>query len=157
MNPEPNDPSKMTESIMSAVRSQQRKGRALVATALCLGILSIAAGIGIAWANMAIIIPMERLLLEDYRSAAQHSETNSEGKPLLSKEQLDWRHVQVTNAQGKAIFLTDASIALLATGTLVILLLVTFNRRVTLRQINLSLARISGQISELQRRQGLGS
>jgi hypothetical protein len=35
-------------------------------------------------------------------------------------------------------------------GTLLTLLLVIFNRRVTLRQINASLSQISNQIKELQ-------
>jgi hypothetical protein len=42
-------------------------------------------------------------------------------------------------------------------GTLTVLLLVIFNRRVTLRQINSNLAQISQQIKSLQNRQGSGS
>jgi hypothetical protein len=38
-----------------------------------------------------------------------------------------------------------------------VLLLVIFNRRVTLRQINSNLAQISQQIKSLQNRQGSGS
>jgi hypothetical protein len=157
MNPEPNDSSKMTDNIMRSLRSQQRTGRALIAIALILGILSIVASIGIAWANVVLVMPMQRLLLEDYPTAIQQSGKNSEGKKPLSREQLDWRHVQTTAAYGKAIFLTDASIALLAGGTLVILLLVIVNRRVALRQISVSLAQISQQIQELKLRQGPGS
>jgi Sigma-70 region 2 len=57
-------------------------------------------------------------------------------------------------ARDKVMFLTAVSMALLSIGTLVILLLVIFNRRITLRQINISLAQISAQIKELQNRQG---
>jgi hypothetical protein len=41
-------------------------------------------------------------------------------------------------------------VALLGFGTLLTLLLVIFNRRVTLRQINIHLAQISEQIKELK-------
>ena len=156
MNLEPNDPTKMTENIMGAVRSQNRTGRAMVVAALLLGILSIVASIVMTWANIAMIMPMDRLLIDDYQSVSLKSKTNSEGNVVLSPEQLNLRHVQVTNAQGFAIFLTDASVALLAVGTLVILFLVNFNRRITLRQINANLAQISNQIIELQHRQGPG-
>jgi signal transduction histidine kinase len=51
---------------------------------------------------------------------------------------------------GKAMNVTSLAVALVAVGTLLTLLLVIFNRRVTLRQINASLAQISNQIKELQ-------
>ncbi|HEY3855186.1 MAG TPA: hypothetical protein VGO67_12395 [Verrucomicrobiae bacterium] len=156
MNPETNDPSKITENILSAVRSQKRKGRVMVVAALLLGILAIVASIVMAWANVALIMPMDRLLVEDYQSVTLKAKTNPEGKEILSPEQLNLRHAQVTAAQGTSIILADVSVALLAVGTLVILLLVNFNRRVTLRQINESLAQISNQITDLQQRQGPG-
>lgn len=156
MNPEPNDPTKMTKNIMGAVRSEKRKGRAMVVAALLLGILSIIASIVMAWANIAMITPMDRLLIEDYQSVSLKAKTNPEGNVILSPEQLNLRHAQVTAAQGFAILLADASVALLAVGTLVILFLVNFNRRVTLRQINANLAQISNQIIELQQRQEPG-
>lgn len=157
MKPESDDASNLNEKIMGALRSQLRLGRALMALALALGILSIVASIALAWANVMLVMPMERLLLADYPASAQRAGKNAEGNPTLPREELDWRHIQVTAAHGKAMFLTAASIALLASGTLVILILVIFNRRVTLRQINLSLAQISNQIKELQRGQNPGS
>jgi hypothetical protein len=45
-------------------------------------------------------------------------------------------------------------LALLAVGTLPTLLLVIFNRRVTLRQINVSLPQSSRQLQELPERPG---
>jgi len=93
---------------------------------------------------------MQRLLLEDYPRAAQQSGTNSEGHAALSREELAWRQIQVSAAHGKVMFLTAVSVGLLAAGTLVTLLLVVVNRRVTLYQINASLAQISRQIQEMQ-------
>jgi hypothetical protein len=157
MNNQPDDSTNTTQTVLRTLHAQQRTRRALIAMALGLGILSIIASVAIAWANLAIIAPMQRLLLEDYPSSALQSGQNAEGKSPLTKEQLDWRHVQVTAAHGKAMFLTDASIVLLAGGTLVILVLVIVNRRATLRQINASLAQISDQLNALQRRQEPGA
>jgi hypothetical protein len=42
------------------------------------------------------------------------------------------------------------SVIILSAGTLTTLLLVIFNRRVTLKQINYSLAQISEQLKQLQ-------
>jgi hypothetical protein len=144
------------EAIMNKLKSYRWKGRALTGLALSVGLLSIVAGIVIAWANAVMVMPMERLLLEDYPDAMRQTGTNSvaaqnaEAKPLLPRAELDWRHVQVTAAHGKVIFLTAVSIALLGVGTFLTLLLVIFNRHVTLRQINASLLQISNQIKELQ-------
>jgi hypothetical protein len=145
------------EDIMNKLKSHRWKGRALTGLALSVGLLSIVAGIVIAWANAVMVMPMERLLLQDYPSAMRQTDTNSvaaaqsrEATPLLPRAELDWRHVQVTAAHGKGIFLTAVSIALLGVGTLLTLLLVIFNRHVTLRQINASLLQISNQIKELQ-------
>jgi len=149
-------PSASDEAIMNKLKSYRWKGRALTGLALSVGLLSIVAGIVIAWANAVVVIPMERLLLQDYPNAMRQTETNSipaqttEATPLLPRAELDWRHVQVTAAHGKGILLTAVSIALLGVGTLLTLLLVIFNRHVTLRQINASLLQISNQIKELQ-------
>jgi hypothetical protein len=156
----------MNDSVMQQLRSYRWKGRVLTGFAFALGLLSMLASILIAWANAARVMPMERLLLEDYPAAVQMRgnpamgtdvPVNAEGKAVLPREELDWRHVQVTAALGKAAFLTAFSITLACMGTFTVLLLVIFNRRVTLRQINSNLAQISEQIKSLQNRQGSGS
>ena len=141
------------EAVMKKLHFHSWTGRGLVTVALGFGLLAIFGSIVLAWANLMMVHPMERLLMEDYPSAVQQSGTNAEGKMPLSREELDWRHVQVTAAHGKVMFLTAVSVALLSMGTLVILLLVIFNRRLTLRQINASLAQISEQIKDLQKQQ----
>jgi len=147
----------LNEAVMKKVHSDRWTGRGLVTAAFGFGLLAIFGSIVLAWASLMMVHPMERLLMEDYPQSMQKAGTNAEGNPVLSREELDWRHVQVTAAHGKVLFLTAVSMALLSMGTLVILLLVIFNRRVTLRQINVSLAQISAQIKELQNRQGSGS
>ena len=158
-----NQASEMSDSLTQQLRSYRWKGRILTGAALALGLLSMLASILIAWANVARVMPMERLLLEDYPSAIQmgvHPVTgtnptlNAEGKAVLPREELDWRHVQVTVALGKVAYVTALSITLACMGTFTVLLLVIFNRRVTLRQINSNLAQISEQMKSLQNRKG---
>lgn len=62
----------------------------------------------------------------------------------------------MTIAMGKTMNVTSLAVALLGLGTLLTFLLIIFNRRVTLRQINVSLAQISKQIKVLRDRQGSG-
>jgi hypothetical protein len=146
----------MNDAVMKNLKSHRWKGRALTGMALGVGLLSIVAGIVIAWANSMMVMPMERLLLQDYPNAVRQTAANrsaapgTEAKPALTRDELDWRHVQVTAAHGKVIFLTAVSIALLGVGTFLTLLLVIFNRYVALRQISTSLAQISSQIKALQ-------
>ncbi|HEY4417042.1 MAG TPA: hypothetical protein VGO57_15235 [Verrucomicrobiae bacterium] len=147
----------MNEAVMRKLHVHAWAGRGLVTMALGFGLLAIFGSIMLAWANLMMVHPMEQLLMEDYPSAVQQSGTNAESKIPLSRAELDWRHVQVTAAHGKVMFLTAVSMALLSVGTLVILLLVIFNRRITLRHINANLAQISEQIKDLQKHQGSGS
>jgi hypothetical protein len=163
-NPSTPDPSprggagELNDAVMQKLKSYRWKGRVLTGLALSVGLLAIAAGVVLAWANAMMVRPMERLLLQDYPSAVGQADTNSsaangrESRPQLSRAELDWRHVQVTAAHGKALFLTAASVALLGVGTFFTLLLVIFNRQVTLHQINASLALISNQIRELKQK-----
>jgi hypothetical protein len=151
----------MNDAIMKKLQSSCWKGRAFTVIALGVGLLSIAAGIVIAWANSIQVTPAEHWLLQEYPGVLQHTDTNSltvnptGAIPPLTKGRLDWMHVQVTGAHGKVIILLAFAIALTGVGTLLTLVLVIFNRRATLRQINASLAQISHQIKELQ--QGKGS
>ena len=146
----PNHPDESNQAVMEAIRSQRWLGRGLAGLALALGLLAIFASIVLAWANAIMIQPMQRRLLEDYPRLAQQSGTNVEGIVAMSREEIDWHQIQVSAAHGKVMFLTAMSVGLLAAGTLVTLLLVVFNRRVTLGQINASLAQISRQIQTLQ-------
>jgi hypothetical protein len=129
-------------------------GRTLTSVALALALLSMLASIILAWASVWRVMPKERLLLADSPASVRQKNVNAEGKPPLSPEELNWRHIQVTAAHGKIAVLTALSITLSGVGTFTVLLLVIFNRRVTLRQINASLAQISDQIAQLRNRQG---
>ena len=163
--PIPNPPpggnrTEMNDAILKKISSHNWKGQALTIVALAVGILSIAAGALLTWGNTHVIFPEIRLLLKEENRALQQNlslnaptttPTNSVDPRLtLSDGTTVDRQVLVTLILGKAMYVTSLAVALVAAGTLLTLLLVIFNRRVTLRQINASLAQISNQIKELQ-------
>jgi len=153
MNPESHDPN---EAIMKKLHAHRWTGRLLTTAALGIGLLSIAVGVLVAVANLNLVIPLEGRLLQSHPELMQRNETNNvaslETQPTLSKEQSDRSHLLVTFAHGKELMLTAAAVILVGLGTFVTLLLVIFNRHVTLRQVNASLTQISQQIKELQER-----
>lgn len=158
-NPSPRrDSSEMNDAILKKISSQNWKGRALTMIALAVGILSIAAGALLTWANTRVIFPQIQLLLKEENGALHQNAslnaptTTNSVDPLLTLSDgttVD-RQVLVTLMLGKAMNVTSLAVVLMAVGTLLTLLLVIFNRRVTLRQINTSLAQISARIKELQ-------
>jgi hypothetical protein len=150
------------EAVMKNLQSHRWKGRVLTLLALSVGLLSIVAGIFLVWGNSAVIFPQVRLLLQ-HADTAPAGNTNSitqtntvDARLTLSDGTTVDRQVLVTLLLGKAMNVTSLAVTLLGLGTMLTLLLVIFNRRVTLRQINASLAQISQQIKELQDHKGRG-
>lgn len=153
-----NNKNDMNEAILKKLHVFNWTGRLLTTAALGIGLLALIAGIVLAAANSRMVMPMERLLVQKYPGAAEGlGMTNNpawpEPKTSLTRDQLDARHVEVTFMHGKELFLIAAAVVLVGLGTFLTLLLVIFNRRVTLRQVHASLAQISQQIKELQERQ----
>ncbi|HXC36922.1 MAG TPA: hypothetical protein VNV43_13680 [Candidatus Acidoferrales bacterium] len=157
MNNQPND---MNETILKKLRVLNWTGRLLTSAALGIGLLAIAGGILLTMACPRIIFPQVQLLLK--QSTAQHANsTNSNSGAVtnapnpvltLSDGSVVDQQTLVTLLFGKALDVMSLAIAILGLGAMLTLLLVIFNRRVTLRQVNASLAQISQQIKELQER-----
>jgi hypothetical protein len=156
-NPLPNDDApQMNDAITKKLKSYRWKGRMLTGIALSAGLLSIAAGILLMWANSAFLFPQVQLLVQQ-AGTIQPGNTNSipqtnstDAVLTLSDGKTMDRQVLVTLMLGKAMYVTSRAVALLGAGTFFTLLLVIFNRYVTLRQINASLLQISNQIKDLQ-------
>jgi len=150
------DAHEMHEAVIKKLKSYRWKGRALTTMALGAGLLSIVAGVFLMWANTVFIFPQVQLLVQNSGSGQSNtinsiSQTNVDSPlPTLSDGTTVDRQVLVTLMLGKAMHVTALSVTLLGLGTLLTLLLVIFNRHVTLRQLNTSLTQISNQIKELQ-------
>ena len=157
------DALEMNDAVMKKLKSYRWKGRALTTVALGAGLLSIVAGIFLMWANSMYIFPQVQLLAQTSGAAPSSNrnsitQTNVDSSVFtLSDGTTVNRQVLVTLMLGKAMNVTSLSVTLLGLGTLLTLLLVIFNRHVTLRQINASLAQISSQIKEWPGGKGLGA
>jgi len=150
----------LNEAVLKRLRAVNWGARALTAVALGIGMLCIAGGMFLVWANTHIIFPQVQSLVKGYH-AAPPGNTNAVSGTAPADERFTLgdgktvdRQVLVTLMMGKSLNVTSLAVALLGFGTLLTLLLVIFNRRVTLRQINIHLAQISEQIKELKTRPG---
>lgn len=145
-----NNKNELNDAILNKIQLQDWKSRALTTIALFVGVLCIVAGVFLMWANTVVIFPaIEKLLKQN----ASTSHTNVEERLKLRDGTVVDQQVLVTLMLGKSMYVMSREVALLGMGTLLTLSLIIFNRRVALRQINISLAQISAQIKELQNRQ----
>ena len=157
-NPTPSpDASALNERIMRSLRTHRRFSRVLTSVALFFGFISIAASLGIVWFYFIFYLPKQKTLLRDYTLAAEQARTNApatppppDGAAPPRKYDLNGAHVWMTHVTSMGTMLVAISVGALGLGTLVTLALVILNRRVTLRQINASLAQISEQMRELR-------
>jgi hypothetical protein len=149
------DAGAITELVKTAVHSHRIKVRVLTTAAFVFGSVAIAASIYIA-SFWLVMLPMQRKMLHDPPNAVEQSKTNNESaedgvKRLdeLLRTQAALTYVASTEATGVAL-----AVAVLGLGTLILLTVVTLNRRVALNQINDSLAQISNQLRQLQTMHG---
>jgi hypothetical protein len=165
-----NYPSQDTnESILKKLQPYRWAGRLLTTVALGVGFLAIAGGILLTWGSTHVMFPQVQLLLQQSSAAATNTvaavasthgaatntvagnNSNEEILALSDGTKVD-RQVLVTLLQGKIMNVTSLALTLLGVGTMLTLVLVIFNRRVTLRQVNASLVQISQQLKELEER-----
>jgi len=140
--------------VITGVRSHQRTIRVLSSLAFLLGFLAIAASIVIVSAYFVLYRPKEKQLLREVTLAAQQAQQAKQTQGTAAdapKLNFDYPSIQATHTYflSICILLTALSVGLLALGSLVLLAVVALNRRVTLNQINTSLAQISAQLREL--------
>lgn len=156
-----NNKNELNNAIMNKIHLQDWKNRALTSIALAVGVLCIGAGVFLMWGNSVVIFPAIQTLIKQSATGQNHgtnsastSQTSTTDERLtLSDGTVVDRQILVTLMLGKSMYVMSRDVALLGVGTLLTLLLIIFNRRVALRQINISLTQISAQIKELQNRQ----
>ena len=149
------DAAELNELILRKQTASRWFGRGLTGVALALGALAILAGVLIALVGVVMISPKENQMLKqtmDIRTqTVKPATTPAEALAALQRDEVvESDHFIITFAHEKEIFILAVAVALLGLGTLVTLGLVLFNRRVTLAQINVSLAEISAQMKERQ-------
>lgn len=145
------------ERVMKALRTNHRWLKALTATAVIFWSLAAITSVGVLVGYAVFYAPKEKQIFRDYE---QHGHIQDATKVPAGDPPRDPQtarlekalsiHFTMTWVLTKGILATAISVLVLSCGTLTTLLLVILNRRVTLRQVNQSLAQISEQLRQLQ-------
>jgi len=143
------DAGAINELAMTAVRSHRIKLRILTTLALVLGIATIAASIYIA----SFWVMLKSMQVEAFRDfpksveQAKRESTEESLKRINKMIQIEAFLTHMASTQATALAL---AVVMLGLGMLILLTVVVLNRRVTLNQVNNSLAQISNQLLELK-------
>ena len=148
---------KTDDRVLQSLRNQQRWLRALTAAAVAFWVLAVVGGIGVFACYSIFYAPKEKQMLRDYEVYGQlrtpaNGDPEHRNQPAMSTEKALALHFTMNYVMTKGLLVVAATVVVLSCGTLITLLLVVLNRRVTLRQINHSLAQISEQLRQLQAR-----
>lgn len=151
----PNELNPTDERVMQTLLRQTRGLRWLTGVAIAFWTLAVLASVGVLVAYCIFYAPKEKLMFHDYETYGHlarrtNSPDGSEQLGQLSTEKALGLHFTMSYVTTKGILAIAVSVIILSCGTLATLLLVVLNRRVTLKQINLSLAQISEQLKQLQ-------
>ena len=162
---QPTDPgaspelSAINERVTASIRSHQHKIRALTGVAFLLGFLAITASVIIISGYFIFYRPKEKEVLRQVTLAAEQARAKpgpaDGGAASTPKLPFDFPSVQATMTYFHSVLITllAAALGLLALGTVVLVAVIILNRRVTLQQVNASLAQISFQLREQQMRE----
>jgi hypothetical protein len=163
MKPESNPPvgalpSNSDQQVIETLRRQQRRLKWLTIAAIVLWCLAVIASVGVLVSYSVFYAPKERQIfseyskfghLRDHKPRGEEAEPEA-NRPPTAEERALGIHFTMSYVMTKAILIVAVSVVILSCGTLATLLLVIVNRRVTLGQINQSLAQISEQLKALQ-------
>jgi len=160
MNPQPNSPAPnagaINELAKAAVHSHRIKLRVLNTAAFVFGFVAVAASIFTVAFYEIKYLPKQREMIELSQKAADLARTDTGSTEELAKgtAKVLAHEVILTYVTSMGVTLVAAAVGALGLGTLVLVTVVMLNRRVALEQINANLAQISGQLRQLQSRQG---
>jgi hypothetical protein len=153
---EPTSPvSPAEERVLQTLRAQQRGLKWLTAVTIGFWSVAVLASVGVLVAYCVLYAPKEKQIMSEYESTGHlvtrtNSPAGSQSSGRMSTDQALALHFVMNAAVTRGLLITAASVIAISAGTLTTLLLVILNRRVTLKQINHSLAEISRQLRELQ-------
>ena len=143
------------ESVLRAVREQQNWLRRLTALAVVFWALAVIGSVALLVAYVVLYAPKEKQIMSNYAQDGHltrytNSPSGSQAAGPLDPQQALGVHFTMNYVVTKGILAVVVTMIILSCGTLTTLLLVILNRRVTLKQINYSLAKISEQLKSLQ-------
>ena len=142
------------ERILHAIRGLQIWLRTLTALATAFWVLAALGSIGVLVAYTVFYAPKEKQMLADYEQHGHltrytNSAAGSQPAGPVDLQRALGVHFTMNYVVTKGILAVAVTVVILSCATLTTLLLVVLNRRVTLKQINYSLAKISEQLKTL--------
>jgi ABC-type Mn2+/Zn2+ transport system permease subunit len=140
------------EHALQTIGRHQRRLKWLTITAIAFWALAVFGTIGVLVCYSLFVAPKERQIMADYgmhgRLVSRSAPPSSE--PPTNADRALGVNFTMTYVVTKGILIVAISVVVLSLGTLATLILTIFSRRVTLQQINHSLAQISQQLRELR-------
>jgi hypothetical protein len=147
------DEGAIRERAATAVKSHQRKIRALTIAAFVFGFLSVAASITIVTLNSMYVVPKQQKLISESSKLAWPDNKN-EPASVSAQDTMPAKllalEIQMMRVVSLGSMMVAGSVGFLALGTVVLVTVVTLNRRATLNQVSASLAQISEQLRQLR-------
>ena len=139
--------------VATAVNAHRTKVRVLMSMALLFGFLAIAASILIVAIYPVMYLPKQKEIIKQAETALIQAKIETVEEKLQRLDRFLGVEIFMTHVISMGTTIVAAAVGILALGTLVLMLVVMLNRRVTLNQINASLAQISSQLKDLQLRE----
>ena len=144
----------MNERTLRSITKHQRGLKLLSGAALAFWLVAMVGSVLVIWAYFYLYLPKEKQLLRDFGMEYQAASTNvvSASSGETEKQRVGRNHIPfvMTRAVGMGMVSTAACVAVLSAGMFATIILVIWNRRVTLRQINANLTQISAQLKMLE-------
>jgi hypothetical protein len=143
------------EQVLQKLAIHQRRLKWLTGVAISFWALAVAGTAAVLICHALFLSPKEQQIMADYGAYGRLADRTN-GAPAEASESPTRAdramgvNFTMTYVVTRGVLLVATSVLILSGGTLATLLLVIFNRRVTLRQISYSLAQISHQLQELQ-------
>jgi hypothetical protein len=144
----------MNERTLRSITKHQRGLKILTGAALALWLLAMIGSVLVICGYLIMYLPKEKQLLRDFEKEYQAASTNAVSassseseKQRVGKNQITF---VMTRAVGMGMVSTATCVAVLSAGMFATIILVIWNRRVTLRQINANLTQISAQLKALE-------
>ncbi len=152
--PTPGDPA--ANPVMHAIHRQQRLLKWLTITAVVFWIVAVLASVGVLVCYSVFYEPKEKQILNDYGmfghlASWTNSPAGSQPAGRMTTDQTLALHFTMNYVVVKGVLAIAVALVVLSGAMLATLLLVHFNRRVTLRQINHGIAQISDQLGQLRK------
>ena len=145
-HPSDTPPSTFNHQVNTAVRAHRGKIRLLTGVAFLFGFLAIVTSVALVWCYLMLYLPKDKQIMRDAAEIAMKQ--HQAGDLVTPNEQFLRAQIALTHVISVGVTLLSVAVGVLALGTLILAAVVTLNRRVTLNQINVSLAQISDQLRD---------